>query len=62
MKDEEDKDYIPTQDEIRLACDKIQKSWSNNRKKSRLTIEQDELSVRVIDTSSLSHQLRNISE
>jgi hypothetical protein len=65
MKDEEDKDgkdYLPTPDEIRIACDNIQKSWSNHRKKSRLTVEQDELSITVIDTSSLSYQLRNISE
>lgn len=62
MKDEENKDYLPTPEEIRIACDNIQKSWSNHRKKSRLTVEQTKLSIRVIDTSCLNHQLRNISE
>ena len=65
MKDEEDeedsKDYFPTPEEIRIACENIQKSWSKHRKKSRRTVEQAQLSVRIIDTSSLGYQLRDIN-
>lgn len=57
----EDKDYLPTPEEIKISCENIQKSWSKSRLLSRLVTHPSDGSIPTIDTSNLSSQIRMLS-
>jgi hypothetical protein len=60
--DIEDKDvHMPIPEEIKICCEKIQKTWSKHKLASRLVVPTADSSISVIDTSGLPPQLRMLA-